>query len=78
MGANFEASYEACQSRLRLSMTCRSFVRPLAYPLELRILEAAVVLHQALVTTNNPSPLPDSNHVGRGVKSASAFITNED
>ena len=70
---SFDASYEACQSRLRFSMTCRSLVRPLAYPLELRIIEAAVVLHETLVATDNPRPLPNTNDIGRRLKDSTAF-----
>ena len=35
------AGYEEAQSRLRLSCACRANVRPLSYPLDLRILEMA-------------------------------------
>jgi len=37
----FMRGYEEAQSRLRLSMTCKSMVRPLAYPLQARIVELA-------------------------------------
>ena len=36
-----ENAYEEAQSRLRLSMTARANVRPMAYPLEARIVELA-------------------------------------
>ena len=34
-----QQAYEECQSRLRLSCACRANVRPLAYPLQARIVE---------------------------------------
>ena len=37
----FIRGYEEAQSRLRLSMTCKSMVRPLSYPLQARIVELA-------------------------------------
>ena len=37
----FVRGYVEAQSRLRLSMTCKSMVRPLAYPLQARIVELA-------------------------------------
>ncbi len=37
----FMRGYEEAQSRLRLSMTCKSMVRPLPYPLQARIVELA-------------------------------------
>ena len=36
-----DANYEEAQSRLRMSMLCRGSVRPLVYPLSLRIVELA-------------------------------------
>ena len=39
----FMAGYDEAQSRLRLSCLCRSSVRPLTYPLFLRIVELAIV-----------------------------------
>ena len=40
----FLASYEQAQSCLRLSMLCRAMVRPVPYPLYVRIVEFALVL----------------------------------
>ncbi len=37
-----DAKYEEAQSRLRMSMTCCAFVRPLLYPLGMRIVELAL------------------------------------
>ena len=39
--ARDDANYEEAQSRLRMSMLCRDCVRPLVYPLSLRIVELA-------------------------------------
>ena len=39
--ARDDANYEEAQSRLRMSMLCRDCVRPLVYPLSLRIVEFA-------------------------------------
>ena len=39
--ARDDANYEEAQSRLRMSMLCRGSVRPLVYPLSLRIVELA-------------------------------------
>ena len=40
--ARDDANYEEAQSRLRMSMLCRDCVRPLMYPLFIRIVELAV------------------------------------
>ena len=43
----FEASYEECQSALRLSMVSRAMVRRLGYPLYARIVELSHLLFKA-------------------------------
>ena len=37
----FMRGYEEAQSRCRLSMTCKSMIRPVPYPLQARIVELA-------------------------------------
>ena len=37
----FVRGYEEAQSRCRLSMTCKSMIRPVPYPLQARIVELA-------------------------------------
>ena len=41
--ARDDANYEEAQSRLRMSMLCKDCVRPLMYPLSLRIVELATI-----------------------------------
>ena len=41
--ARDDANYEEAQSRLRMSMLCKDCVRPLVYPLSLRIVELATI-----------------------------------
>ena len=42
----FDAAYEEAQSMLRLSCTCKNFVRDLSYPLTNRIVEMASFISQ--------------------------------
>ncbi len=56
-----QASYAEAQSRLRLSMLCKDSVRPLAYPLFLRIVELVLASRKDV-----PAEVPDEARSDEG------------